>query len=414
MNPYYALPWILFFTAPFIEPNIYADAIARSLFVLASSLFAAAIYHQQHDDYTNGWCWFFLLLLLFPGIILLIEQAAQAPWFVWRQSLYFTGVWLLFTMLRSKQVNPASWMIPLVIFAHLYVIYALIEAFHLQWFNNNEIFLFWSDKTAHFPGPLRQQNQQALFLVIAITLIWRQACAFPQRWYWRALTLLPMTGLFLTASRSGLIVLILAAILVWAFNHFNKKNLWMLIYTSALGIFISMIILAIIPAQYSGGVMDHIQHELTDNAPSIRMMVWNICIHLWLQHPWLGIGWGNLAAHMFDTAAPVMVSHPEFASIASNLSGGVTQAHNIILQFLVEGGIIAASALLIMFTALGRQAQQWWSNPPPPTSHAVSGWICALVILAHGMVSVTVMEPFFMVILAMSLAACFSKNNNAH
>jgi len=415
---YTPLLWLPFFATPFIEPNIYADGIARDLAVLATALFAAAAIGQKsftaprHPNYHS---WIFLLLCLLPAAIVLAHQSAQAPWFVWRQSLYLTAAWLVFSMLHGHRLFTSKvWILLLAVAAHLYTIYAVIGALHLPWLSSSGAFLFWSDNSAHFAGPLRQQNQQALFLVIAITLMWRHAWPPQQRWWQEIATWLPIAGLFLTASRSGLIILLLAALLVWTFNRFRSQTTWMLIRTITVGAIVSIGILAITPTQTDSSVVAHAHAALSDTAPSIRIMVWDICLQLWWDHPWLGVGWGNLAAHFYDAAAPVMAAHPEFAPIASSFSGGVTKTHNLILQFLVEGGMVAASALLLLLVALANVARQWWHNPPPSTSGAVSGWICAVVILAHGMVSVAIMEPFFMVLLALSLAACFTNDHHAH
>ncbi|MDX8413449.1 MAG: O-antigen ligase family protein, partial [Mariprofundales bacterium] len=397
---------------PFIDPDIFANGIARDLLVLATALFAAAWNNDIVAQPIHPSAWIFLALCLSSTAYLLMIQVAGAPWFVWRQSLYLTAAWLVFAMLNHQR-HRASWIHPLVLFAHLYVVYALIEAFHLQWFHDSGNFLFWSNKIDHFPGPLRQQNQQALFLIISTVLTWRQTIQSQHSWQWELASILPIAGVFLTSSRSGVIILTLAALLAWAFARLQPRMLWILIRTLALGAMLSMTIMAISPTGETN-VIAHIQHTVSDSAPSIRVMVWNICLQLWLQHPWLGVGWGNLGAHLYDAAAPVIIAHPEYRSIASHLAGGVTQAHNVILQFLVEGGIVTASALLLLFTALGKLARQWWRSPPPAISPAVTGWICATVILAHGMVSVTIMEPFFMVLLAMALAACFSNNHDSH
>ena len=400
----------LFFTVPFIEPNIYADALARDLLALATGCLAAAwISDEAYRQPISPWSWLFLLLCLTPAAIILSTEAAQAPWFVWRQSLYLTAAWYIFTMLqgcRKAWFSSPSWAIMMVVFAHLYILYALIEAFHLQWFDNGNLFLVWSHQTAHFSGPLRQQNQQALFLVIATILAWRQALSAPPFRRWQLAAILPICGVFLTASRSGLLVLLFAALLVWLFDR--RRSLMMLTTTLLSGLLLSMTILALTPNPTDTSVAAHVATALNDSTPSIRIMVWHICLQLWQSHPWLGIGWGNLAAHFLDGAAIVIPTHPEFAPISSNLGGGVTQAHNLILQFLVEGGVLAASALLLLFVALAKKAQQWWKAPPTGASSSVSGWICAMVLLAHGMVSIALMEPFFMVLLAMALAACFS------
>ncbi|MDQ6963556.1 MAG: O-antigen ligase family protein [Mariprofundales bacterium] len=406
--------WTPLLATPFIEPNIYANALARDLYVLAAALFAAAATMQHPHPIThppNRYSWLFLLLCLLPALLLLATESAQAPWYVWRQTLYLTAVWMLFAMMRTEShllFASREWTLLFTITAYLYLLYAITLAWQLQWFDNGESWHFWAERSAHFPGPLQQQNQQALFLVITTTLIWRESLRSNQQRYWEIVSLLPIAGIFLTASRSGAIVLLLAALLTCHFSRWQPHSALMLLRTAIAGSLLSIAILAITPNQTDGGVIDHIQSELTDSAPSIRMMVWQISLQLWLQHPWLGVGWGNLPAHLYDTAATVMATHPEFTTIANHLSGGVTQAHNIILQFLVEGGVTAAAALLLLAIALGRRLQQWYHSPPTIASGAVTGAICAIVILAHGMVSVTTMEPLFMVLLALSLAACFA------
>ncbi len=242
-------------------------------------------------------------------------------------------------------------------------------------------------------------------------MIWRQAVVARQHLRWELAALLPIGGVFLTASRSGALVLLLAALLVWLFARCQSRALFMLGRTLFVGAMLSVVILAITPNPTESGVVSHVQTALSDSAPSIRVMVWTICLSLWLDHLWLGVGWGNLAAHLMDSAAPVIAAHPEFTPIASQLAGGVTRTHNLVLQFLVEGGVIAGSALLLLFVALANRARRWWQQPPAPTSAAASGWICAVIMLAHGMVSVAIMEPFFMVLLAISLAVCFANHD---
>ncbi len=413
----FALVWVPFFAVPFVVPDIYASAVARDLSVLATSLFAGALVACRSVSLgkTGYYGWVVVLLCLLPGAVLLLSHAAQSPWFVWRQSLYLSAVWLLFAMLRQSDVrrfSGVSWLVVFMCAAYCYMLYALIEAFHLQWFDNSGWLRFWSARIAHFSGPLRQQNQQALFLVLAVTLLWRHARNVRWRYVWEMATLLPIAGVFLTASRSGLIVLVLAALLVWGFDRFRSATLWMLVRTLVIGWLFSTVILAWLPLQDVGGVATRIRAGLDDPAPSIRAMVWRICLYLWWQHPWLGVGWGNLPAHLYDAAAPVMTAHPELAASAPALSGGATQAHNVALQFLVEGGVVAASALLILAVALVWRAYGWWQHPPETASPAVGAWICVVVMLAHGMVSVALMEPFFMVLLAIFLATCFAERGD--
>ena len=104
------LLWLPLLAVPFLEPNIYADGIARDLAAVASALFAAAAIAQTpaNSHYRiDRYGWLFLLLCLLPAAITLVNQSAQAPWFVWRQSLYLSGVWLVYAMLRQ---SSSAWL----------------------------------------------------------------------------------------------------------------------------------------------------------------------------------------------------------------------------------------------------------------------------------------------------------------
>jgi len=307
----------------------------------------------------------------------------------------------------SRLLSSQEWAALLAIFAHLYIIYALLQAFDLRFLvqDGDPLFSVWSQWVANFPGPLMQRNWQALFLVVTTAFLWRQMMQSYKRWIWEVAAVLPVCGLFLTASRSGIIVLALACAGVLLLSPDWKKNIFSMLRSIAIGGVMSAMILYVAPEIAGQNIVERV--ETGGFLP--RILIWDINLNLFLSHPWLGIGWGNLPAYGMDGTLMALEEHPELAAAASMMPFAHVWAHNVVLQFLAEGGIFGGAAMLIVLAALGMQGWKWFVVK---LEHAddgqINGWLASVLMLAHGMVSVSLMQPFFMVLLALSLAACFS------
>ena len=406
-------PWAFFFIAPFFSPNIFQAPTAVGVMAFTTALFSAAWMHESTDlppTRLHASEWLFLLLCLIPVTTLLVQGDINSPWQAWKQTLYLTAAWLIYAMSFShanRLLYSPQWATLIALFAHLYVIYALLQAFDLRFFmpDKNALFLIWSSQTQNFPGPLMQRNMQSLFLVISISFLWLQMTKQRSQKMWPIATILPICGLLLTASRSGMLVLAIAAIGVLLFSKNKRHDVVSMLWPAILAWLIyTWVMMFPIAATSGADIIERI--ETSGVLP--RILVWDMSLHIFLTHPWFGVGWGNLPAHGMDGIAMALAANPFLASTASTLSVAHIWAHNIVLQFLSEGGIFGGAAIFIILAALLKQTWKWLSYREYPDDGQIHGWLMSILILAHGMVSISLMQPFFMSLLALALAACFS------
>ena len=64
----------------------------------------------------------------------------------------------------------------------------------------------------------------------------------------------------------------------------------------------------------------------------IRLQLWEQAINAWLSSPWTGIGWGELGYYMYLNKDSIGIDR---------------NAHNVILHFLAETGIIGLACLVL-------------------------------------------------------------------
>ncbi|MDP8255679.1 MAG: O-antigen ligase family protein [Candidatus Alcyoniella australis] len=86
-----------------------------------------------------------------------------------------------------------------------------------------------------------------------------------------------------------------------------------------------------------------------------RVQLWKAAWRLFLRHPWLGVGPDNYR----------MLFHSELQRFNYDLyiSKGIYRPHNLLLNFLAEGGVAGGLTLLLFFAALARLAWRMWRRP---------------------------------------------------
>jgi len=244
---------------------------------------------------------------------------------------------------------------------------------------------------------------------VTIAFVWRQITKHHQPWIWEIVAILPVCGLFLTASRSGIIVLGIAYIGILLFSMDWKKHALPLLRSLLIGGGLSMLIFHFAPEITGPSIVERV--ETGGFLP--RLLIWDLNLNLFLKHPWFGIGWGNLPAYGMDGTVMALGAHPKLAITAAMMPLAHVWAHNIALQFMAEGGVFGMAAILLVLLALGVQGWKWFIVKQEYADNGqINGWLASVLILAHGMVSVSLMQPFFMVLLALSLAACFHPSHS--
>lgn len=136
--------------------------------------------------------------------------------------------------------------------------------------------------------------------------------------------------------------------------------------------------------------IDTMQRLFGDDATgSIRLYLWREAGLMFLQSPWLGVGFGQFAWHHFQLL-PVLQP--------GNITGLYNNAHNMIFQLAAEAGMLG---LLVLFGALGiwlyglrrmpLDAAHWWGS-------------AALGVLAiHSLLEYPLWYTYFVAVAAMLL-----------
>lgn len=178
-------------------------------------------------------------------------------------------------------------------------------------------------------GNLRQRNQFASLMSLALAaLVWGQAATgvqrrLPDAWVFPAAAVLA-TASAASASRTGLVQLLLLAVLLYLWHGRGAKRSWALLGTAGAAYLVAAVLL---PG--AEGVFSRISSE--GPACASRLTLWSNVWQLVQAHPWRGWGWGELDYAHFMTLYP----RERFCDILDN-------AHNLPLHFAVELGLPAA------------------------------------------------------------------------
>jgi O-antigen ligase len=184
---------------------------------------------------------------------------------------------------------------------------------------------------------LRQRNQFATLTNIAFAALVLTSTALPDRWrrgLWFVAAFLA-TGNAMSASRTGLLELGgIAVLTLWWNRRMTGKQ------TNIVNVMVGVAVVAYCIAAAFYPMLVHVDtkagsvflrfHEEGGTCSS-RLTLWSNVIHLILQKPWFGWGWGELDYAHFVTLYP----GERFCEILDN-------AHNLPLHLAVELGLPVA------------------------------------------------------------------------
>ena len=223
---------------------------------------------------------------------------------------------------------------------------------------------------------LRQRNQFASLTNIGLlTLIWwsvqTRVTGIGLGLVWPIVTALLLgAGNAASSSRTGLVQLVLIALLIMLWGRLKQPSVRRVVFAAGTGYVLALIALPWLiggDPSTSGAVA---RLQAGDSQCSSRLTLWGNVLHLITEKPWLGWGWGELDYAHFITLYP----GARFCAILDN-------AHNLPLHLAVELGVPVA--LLICGSAL------WlaWRAKPWREEDATRqlAWGVLAVILLHSM-----------------------------
>lgn len=209
----------------------------------------------------------------------------------------------------------------LSVFGFVVAVFAILQDFS----GNGSI--YWMVKvralSADIYGPYANHNHYAGLMEMLVPLA--AAAAFLEPGGKRALFLFASAimalSIVFSRSRGGMLGLACSIVFVCAVlyrSHRQQRAALIMMATSVL-VIVGAIFLA----------NDKILQRLTDAQDKYRLAIYSDSLHMWMQRPFLGFGWGT-----FPTV------YPEFRSFY--LSMRVNHAHNDYLELLVEMGVVGA------------------------------------------------------------------------
>jgi O-antigen ligase len=265
----------------------------------------------------------------------------------------------------------------------------------LQYFGETAVFGVWVNSAGMGEAfaNLRQRNQFATLTNIGLAaLLWwlvQGKSLWPARrpaagqasvktgqlpWVWGGVAVLLAMGNAASSSRTGLLQLFMLMLLAWWWcgkqGAGQAREVRVILLAAALAYVVAVIALPRLAGLDPNATGMLARLQAGDPACASRLTLWGNVLHLIMQKPWLGWGWGNLDYAHFITLYP----GARFCDILDN-------AHNLPLHLAVELGLPVALLVCGVGLWLVWRAQPW--READPTRQLA--WSVLAVILLHSL-----------------------------
>jgi O-antigen ligase len=187
-------------------------------------------------------------------------------------------------------------------------------------------------------------------------------------WKFSAFVALLVLSLLTTYARAGLLALVIGSSVYWALARRSQMRR---------AVLAGIALVLLLP--YALSYLD---------VPIDRLGAWRTARQLFTQHRWLGVGYGG-----YTSAALATIKFPDPKHPLLHLD-----AHSIALQFLAEGGIVAASLVVLAIAVYGRMLKR--------LSHAQLAVLSAIGTLA------VVHNLFFHTVVTTTMALALGLGDN--
>ena len=279
-----------------------------------------------------------LLGLVF--IIWILLSNPQAAWSGPDRNWIFTFIQLLVLMVLAGDLldEPKKHYVLMTLFAVVSVISAFTAI--SQGYIGEDI-----ETSARVGGFAAGSNDAARYFVVAmvfITYLLSKVKDSVLRFVMLGAIIVTYIGVFYTGSRTGMILLFSAQLLLIAFQKKGKQRIQLLVI---FGIAFSLLIAL---ASTILGIIEGIIPAITQGTDTIglRYQLWRIGWQMWLDHPITGVGIGMFAhrSYFYMTQVPGLMPR----AIVS---------HNMYVQILSETGIVGG---ILFISIIVRSLMNFW------------------------------------------------------
>lgn len=249
-------------------------------------------------------------------------------------------------------------------------------------------------------GHLRQRNLFATLTNIALAasvyLLWQR----PRPWSvgqllaWWGCAIVLLAANVASASRTGLVQLVLAVVVVVLMGLFRRAPR-LLVHLALSCMAIYAICLWVVPALLGQpNVVTALGRMSESHVCENRAVLWFNVMELITQRPWFGWGWGELdwAHHMAEYRWTAFGGPHRFCFLLDN-------AHNLLLHVAVEGGLLVCGLLVAALMGLLAWRKPWKERRP----HVILAWAIFLLVMFHSMLEYPLWYGPFVMVTAISL-----------
>jgi O-antigen ligase len=251
-------------------------------------------------------------------------------------------------------------------------------------------------------GNLRQPNHlSSLLLWSVIAAVWLAQAGHLGRRIAAVLAALFVFGLVLTASRTGIVGVVILALWGVMDRRLSRSTRAVLMATPLVYLLFWLGLSAW--AQFGGHAFGGDTH-LTDTSetPNSRMNIWADTLSMIVHQPWLGVGFGefNFAWSLtpFQHRPTAFFDH----------------THNLVLQFAVELGLpLATLVLALLAFALWRAFVAGRDAPEPQGTMLRAAFMVVLMMVVHSQLEYPLWYAYFLLPTAFAFGLCLGADTPA-
>ncbi len=311
-----------------------------------------------------------LLGLLF--IIWVFVSNPQAAWSGTDRNWIFTFVQLLVLMVMAGGLieAPKQHQVMMSLFAAVSVISAFTAI--SQGYIGEDI-----AASARVSGFAAGANDAARYFVVAmvfLTYLRSKTQDALLRLLLLASIVVTYIGVFFTVSRTGIILLFIAQLLILIFQRQGKQRIQMLVIFGIA--FTVMLILSDAILEIISSILPSITHG-TDTI-GLRYQLWRAGWKMWLDHPVSGVGIGMFFHNSY-----------QYMSQIPGVSPRALVAHNMYVQILAETGIVG---FILFMSILVRSMRNFWVTahlPDPEQTKLRDVWLIVFLVMLIGGITKT-------------------------
>lgn len=382
--PFHLQPW----------PNFYNEWF----FGLFVGLCIAVVMLKGRFVWSNPWCWVLAVAAVSVHFVLVGQHGPMAQESLLLYGLYALVAYCAYVLgLNLRLRGWLGWILAVVWVAAM--VSALIAV--MQWtvggqFEWNPAYLMTAQAGTRVFSNIGQANNFGTLMVIGVWLVayaWYQPGGkkISQRLGLSLSLFLLVLGVYVSGSRTAVLNMVLAPVLVALWSIHRKKRPLSLVF---LPIAIWYVLYVLMPyAIVWFGLEFPEQTRSLVNDPT-RLRMWSMVWASIAEHPWLGNGfWAVPNAHLRFS--------PIYGAIDYKIA---VQAHNTVLDILAMFGLVLGSLMvgLIVFVVW----RAWEGSDTAPKQFV---WLMIVAMLVHGLLEYPLHYGYFLWLFSLLLGVLVAK-----